>query len=117
MELYPLPSEQLQHTIKYTFVHVEYLQTALTHSSYAHEMNSRITDGEPIAYNERLEFLGDSVLSIVVSEYLFTKFSDCPEGELTKLRTSVTLSDTMMVWKLLSSKAGCAMNVTGHSTP
>jgi len=89
MELYPLPSEQLQHTIKYAFVNMEYLQTALTHSSYAHEMNSRITDGEPIAYNERLEFLGDSVLSIVVSEYLFTKFSDCPEGELTKMRADV----------------------------
>lgn len=88
MELYPLPLEQLQNKINYTFNNIAYLQTAMTHSSYAHEMNSR-NNQAPVAYNERLEFLGDSVLSIVVSEYLFTHFSEYPEGELTKMRADV----------------------------
>ena len=88
MELYPLPLEQLQKKINYSFRDIRYLQDAMTHSSFAHEMNSR-NISEPVAYNERLEFLGDSVLSIVVSEYLFTHFSDYPEGELTKMRADV----------------------------
>lgn len=86
--MYPLPLEQLQEKINYTFQNIVYLQTAVTHSSYAHEMNSRNTQ-ESVAYNERLEFLGDSVLSIVVSEYLFTNFLENPEGELTKMRADV----------------------------
>ena len=88
MENYPLPLEQLQEKINYTFQNVQYLQDAMTHSSFAHEMNSRNIQ-EPVSYNERLEFLGDSVLSIVVSEYLYTHFSDYPEGELTKMRADV----------------------------
>ena len=88
MENYPLPLEQLQKEINYTFKNEQYLQNAMTHSSYAHEMNSR-NASESVLYNERLEFLGDSVLSIVVSEYLFTHFSDYPEGELTKMRADV----------------------------
>lgn len=87
-QTYPLPLQELQQTINYTFHHPELLQTALTHSSYAHEMNSRMPKN-PIKYNERLEFLGDSVLSIVVSEYLFTHFLDLSEGELTKMRADV----------------------------
>lgn len=88
MEIYPLLLEQLQEKINYSFSDIRYLQDAMTHSSFAHEMNSR-NISEPVAYNERLEFLGDSVLSIVVSEYLFTHFSDYPEGELTKMRADV----------------------------
>lgn len=88
MERFPLPLSQLEEKIKYTFKNIEYLQVAVSHSSYAHEMNSR-NGKERVAYNERLEFLGDSVLSIVVSEYLFTQFTDCPEGELTKIRADV----------------------------
>ena len=88
MERYPLSLEQLQEKLNYAFQNVQYLQEATTHSSFAHEMNSRNIQ-EPVSYNERLEFLGDSVLSIVVSEYLFTHFSDYPEGELTKMRADV----------------------------
>ena len=88
MENYPLPLEQLQNKINYSFQNEQYLQNAMTHSSYAHEMNSR-SGSESVVYNERLEFLGDSVLSIIVSEYLFTHFSDYPEGELTKMRADV----------------------------
>lgn len=88
MDIYPFSLEQLQKKINYTFHNIAYLQIAVTHSSYAHEMNSRNIQ-EPIKYNERLEFLGDSVLSIVVSEYLFKSFSEYPEGELTRMRADV----------------------------
>lgn len=89
MEQYPFPLEELQDKLHYRFQNMEHLQTALTHSSFAHEMNSRANAQDAVAYNERLEFLGDSVLSIVVSEYLFIHFSDHPEGELTKMRADV----------------------------
>lgn len=69
--------------IGYTFKNKELLHEALSHSSYANELkNSRHS-------NERLEFLGDSVLSIVVSRHLFTHFKHLPEGELTKIRASL----------------------------
>ena len=57
------------------------LHNALTHSSYANEQNSRS--------NERLEFLGDSVLSLIVSRYLYSRYPKKPEGELTRLRASL----------------------------
>jgi len=88
MEIYPFSLEQLQEKLNYQFHNISYLQTAVTHSSYAHEMNSRNL-AEPVEYNERLEFLGDSVLSIVVSEYLFKNFAEYPEGELTRTRADV----------------------------
>jgi len=57
--------------------------TALTHSSYANET------GGKIPYNERLEFLGDSVLGLVVSDYLYRTYKDLSEGELSKIRAGV----------------------------
>lgn len=57
------------------------LRLALTHRSYAHEAGG-------IPTNERLEFLGDSVLGIVVTEYLFTRHRDVPEGDLAKMRSA-----------------------------
>ncbi len=75
--------------IGYRFTKDELLKTALTHSSYANEVKK----GTP--YNERLEFLGDSVLSIVVSDYLFLHFKHLPEGELTKLRASLVCERTL----------------------
>ena len=73
---------ELEKTIGYEFKNEGYLRTALTHSSYANEMRSRCP------YNERQEFLGDAVLSIIVSDYLF-KSSHLAEGDLTKLRAAV----------------------------
>ncbi len=61
----------------------------MTHSSYANETRDGITS------NERLEFLGDSVLSIVVSEYIYKKFNNLPEGELTKLRASLVCEKSL----------------------
>lgn len=69
--------------IGYTFKNKELLFEALSHSSFANE-NKRQRHS-----NERLEFLGDSVLSIIVSRYLFDHFKHLPEGELTKIRASL----------------------------
>ncbi|MCI8497729.1 MAG: ribonuclease III [Clostridiales bacterium] len=81
--------KQLQRTIGYRFHQEKLLKTALTHSSYANE----IRDGS--VCNERLEFLGDSVLSIVVSDYLFREHPELPEGELTKLRAALVCEKSL----------------------
>lgn len=60
------------------------LDVALTHTSYANEHKNKV-----IHDNERLEFLGDAVLDLVVGEYLFLRFPDWPEGELTRAKASV----------------------------
>ena len=76
----------LQERIGYRFGNVSYLERALTHSSYSNETGAR---NHHLLCNERLEFLGDSVLSLVVSNYLYTHFSEYPEGTLTRIRSSV----------------------------
>ena len=84
--------EELEAIIEYEFKNKEFLRTALTHSSYANELKARKKSAE---CNERLEFLGDSVLSIIVSEYLFERYSSSPEGELTKFRAAVVQSGAL----------------------
>ena len=79
----------LEQKIGYTFKDKSLLKLALTHSSYANEM------GEPSHCNERLEFLGDSVLSLVVSDYIFNNYKSRPEGELTKLRASLVCEKSL----------------------
>ncbi|MBD5144351.1 MAG: ribonuclease III [Ruminococcus sp.] len=74
---------EFEKKIGYTFKNKELLHEALSHSSYANELKRGRNS------NERLEFLGDSVLSIVVSKHLFTHFKHLPEGELTKIRASL----------------------------
>ncbi len=74
---------QFEENIHYHFQDISLLEEALSHSSYANEHS-----GEGYPCNERLEFLGDSVLSIVVSDFLFWRYPDLPEGELTKIRAS-----------------------------
>ncbi len=74
--------------IGYSFKNKELLRTALTHSSYANE-NKLPQD------NERLEFLGDSVLGFVTAEYLFKEFKSRPEGALTKLRAAVVCEKSL----------------------
>ncbi len=88
----------LEKRIGYVFKSRRYITTALTHSSYANEMKTKKIDVE---YNERLEFLGDSVLSIIVSEHIFADYKKFPEGELTKIRASVVCEKTLA--KLASS--------------
>lgn len=72
--------EQLQNNLGYHFKNSALFARALTHSSYANERHVDTGD------NERLEFLGDSVLGFITAEYLFANHRDFPEGELTKLR-------------------------------
>ena len=69
-------------TIGYSFENEKYLETALTHSSYANE------NKECMANNERQEFLGDAVLSLIVSDYIF-RYRKVAEGELTKIRAAL----------------------------
>ncbi|MCT4662486.1 MAG: ribonuclease III [Tissierellales bacterium] len=88
--MYQLSEERLEHLkglenkIMYCFNEKSVLNTAFMHSSYVNEQKDT-----KIQSNERLEFLGDSVLSLVISDYLFNKFHDLPEGELTKLRAII----------------------------
>ncbi len=81
---------QLEKTIGYYFGQPALLDEALTHSSYANEHGQN-----RISCNERLEFLGDSVLSIIVSEYLFAKRPKMPEGELTRRRAALVCEEAL----------------------
>ncbi len=81
-----LPLEELQKRMGYTFRDPELLRRALTHSSYSNETGAR---HHHLLCNERLEFLGDSVLSLITSEYLYGNFPELPEGDLTRMRASV----------------------------
>ena len=76
--------KDLEAALGYKFHNITLLQNALTHSSYANERwhNSLLS-------NERLEFLGDSILGMVVAEYLYVHFQDRPEGELTRMRADM----------------------------
>ena len=82
--------KDLENAIGYRFQNIQLLHNALTHSSYANERwhNSLLS-------NERLEFLGDSVLGMLVAEYLFRNFPDRPEGELTRMRADMVCEQTL----------------------
>lgn len=79
-----------ENNINYKFNNIETLEKSLTHSSYSNEDKAYNK-----VNNERLEFLGDAVLSISVSRFIFDKFPDYPEGDLTKLRSQVVCEDTL----------------------
>ena len=82
--------KDLEKAIGYQFRDIQLLQNALTHSSYANERwhNSLLS-------NERLEFLGDSVLGMLVAEYLYKTFPNRPEGELTRMRADMVCEKTL----------------------
>ena len=71
----------LEDALGYSFQNQALLQTALTHSSYANENKQG-----SVCCNERLEFLGDSVLGVTVADFLFRKYGEMPEGRMTRLR-------------------------------
>ncbi|MCR5144269.1 MAG: ribonuclease III [Lachnospiraceae bacterium] len=81
---------EFQKTIGYEFKDENLLKQALTHSSYANEKRMK-----PLSDNERLEFLGDAVLEMVSSEFLYLNYSSLPEGDLTKLRASMVCEPTL----------------------
>lgn len=78
---------ELEKRLKIPFLNKQLLNQSLTHSSFAHEKN--------VPDNERLEFLGDAVIKLAVSEYLYHKFPTHPEGDLTKIRAAVISDDTL----------------------
>ena len=82
--------KDLEAALGYKFQNITLLQNALTHSSYANERwhNSLLS-------NERLEFLGDSILGMVVAEYLYKQFPDRPEGDLTRMRADMVCETSL----------------------
>ncbi len=82
--------QELEQKIHYTFQSKSLLEQALTHSSYANEKKLG-----KLGCNERLEFLGDAVLEVVSSEFLYHKFPSVPEGELTKKRASLVCEPSL----------------------
>ena len=87
-----------QETLGYFFKNIKLLENALTHTSFKTPYNPS---------NERLEFLGDAILGMVISEYLFKKFPDYSEGKLTKIKSVVVSSATL-------AKIGTEMDLKKH---
>ena len=85
-----MKTQELESIIGYQFKEPELLRQALTHSSYANEKHLKKNSD-----NERLEFLGDAVLEVVSSEYLFKNYPKMPEGEMTKFRASIVCEPTL----------------------
>jgi len=79
--------EEFQKEIGVPFHHLAILETALTHTSFAHEHG--------VESNEKLEFLGDAILEYVISDYLFQNYSHLSEGEMTKLRAGVVCEESL----------------------
>ncbi len=87
-----IAADELERKIGYRFSDRGILRLALTHSSYANEIKAK---NKHELCNERLEFLGDSVLSLVTSEYIFSQYASLPEGELTKIRADAVCEDAL----------------------
>jgi len=80
----------IQQKISYTFKNQKYLELALTHSSFSNE--SKLPTG---SNNERLEFLGDAVLELAISQYLYDRYPKMSEGDLTKLRAAIVCEPSL----------------------
>lgn len=83
-------SDQLQTNLGYTFKRHSLLKHAITHSSFVHEQKLA-----PLESNERLEFLGDAVLELCISDFLYHRYPEIAEGELTKKRASLVCEPTL----------------------
>lgn len=90
IETFTYNLKEFEEIICYKFKERKLLKHALTHSSYANEKRLKKLDN-----NERLEFLGDAVLELVTSEFIFNKHKKMPEGELTKLRARLVCEPTL----------------------
>ena len=82
--------KSLEEKLGYTFQDARLLENALTHSSCANESQGRLHS------NERLEFLGDSILGMVVADYLYRNHPDLPEGELTRTRAALVCEESLV---------------------
>lgn len=81
--------DELQNNLKYKFNNVELLKTALSHTSYAHEKSDHTKS------NERLEFLGDTILNLVISEKIFMHKPEITEGNMSKIRSTIICEDSL----------------------
>lgn len=79
--------EEFEKNIEYSFKNKKLLKTALTHTSYAHD--------NKIESNEKLEFLGDSILEFITSDYLYKNYTNLKEGEMTKVRATVVCEESL----------------------
>lgn len=91
----------LEERLGYSFSNRALLQTALTHTSFVKG------DGAKTEHNERMEFLGDAVLELCVSEYLYQKYTEKNEGSMTKLRARLVCEDALF-------SAACALDIPQH---
>lgn len=91
MSAKPVPWQRLEKAIGVRFANPTLLEEALTHKSYAMEHGSE-------RFNERLEFLGDSVLSAVVAEHLYLRYPKDDEGKLSKMRSLVVAKPSLVIW-------------------
>lgn len=82
--------KKLQNKLQYEFEDVELLEQALTHRSYLNEHADY-----KIGHNERLEFLGDAILDFIVSDMLYERFPDMPEGRMTRLRAAMVRTESL----------------------
>jgi len=85
--------ESLEELLGVRFCNRDLLAQAMTHKSYVNEMRAR---GQEMPDNERLEFLGDAVLELAVSEFLFRAFPEMSEGEMTKMRAAIVCEPTLV---------------------
>ncbi len=86
-------TEVIQKKIGYSFKDKDLLTEALTHSSYANESGSS-------SHNERIEYLGDAVLELTVSDLLYNKYKDLDEGQLTRIRSQIVCEKKLYEWAL-----------------
>ena len=80
---------ELQNNLQYKFKNIKLLQTALSHTSYAHEKSSSVKS------NERLEFLGDTILNLVISEKIYMYKPEISEGNMSKIRSTIICEDAL----------------------
>ncbi len=79
--------KDIQKSLGYTFKDEKLLETALTHTSYAHENN--------VESYERLEFLGDAILQMLTSRYIYEKYPDFPEGKMSRMRANIVCEESL----------------------
>ena len=79
--------KEIENNLDYTFKNKQLLENALTHTSYAYENNQKS--------NEKLEFLGDSILEYISSDYIYKNYKDLKEGEMTKVRATVVCEKSL----------------------
>ena len=91
-DTFNIKAAELERSIGYSFFDRAVLRLALTHSSFANEIKAK---NKHMLCNERLEFLGDSILSLVTSEFIFSEYAELPEGELTKIRADAVCEDAL----------------------